>query len=214
MKHIIYRIFLKFFWIYYNWKNKTRIYNHNLPHRIKIGKKVMIRNKTEIGTDFSIGDYSYISGPINYIEAAHIGKYCSIARQCVIGVSGHPYHWVTTGSIIHIPYYGFIDENVTQPQKSAVVIGNDVWVGINAIISRGVSIGHGAIIAAGAVVTKDVEPYSIVGGSPAKHIKYRFSKEVIEQLLLINWWDWDESKLKIESKYMYDINTFVSRNSK
>ncbi|PSK94456.1 hypothetical protein B0I18_101612 [Taibaiella chishuiensis] len=213
IKTLIYKVYLEIYWRLYNLKHNTRIYNHQIPKNIKIGKKVMIRSNTTIGSDFSIGDYSHISGPINYIEAAHIGKHCSIARQCVIGVSGHPYDWATTCPIIHIPYYGFIDENVHQPQKDAVVVGHDVWVGINAIISRGVKIGNGAVIAAGAVVTKDVEPYAIVGGTPAKLIKYRFRKEIIDALQKMQWWDWDDAKLKQEAKYMYDIEEFVRRNA-
>lgn len=212
MKEFIYRIFLEFYWRVYNLKHKTKIYNRSISRRTKIGKRVMIRKNTTIGVDFSIGDYSYISGPINYVEAAHIGKHCSIARQCVIGVSGHPYHWVTTGSMIYTPEYGFIDETVHQPQKGPVIIGNDVWIGINAIISRGVTIGDGAIVGAGAVVTKDVAPYAIVGGAPAKHIKFRFDEDTINALLAMKWWDWDDVKLKQEAKYMYDIETFLKRN--
>lgn len=172
----------------------------------------MIRKNTEIGFDVSIGDYSYISGPINYIEAARIGKFCSIARQTVIGVSDHNYNWVTTHPIIVDKRYRFISENEPEPQKAAPIIGNDVWIGINSIIQRGVEIGDGAVIAAGSIVTKNVEPYSIVGGVPAKHLKYRFTEKQIEALMKIKWWDWERERIKEESRYMYDIEMFIARN--
>ena len=81
------------------------------------------------------------------------------------------------------------------PQKGNINIGNDVWIGYNATIMAGVTIGDGAIIATNATVVKDVEPYSIVGGNPAKEIKKRFSEEVIRKLLALKWWDWDIEKI-------------------
>jgi serine acetyltransferase len=80
----------------------------------------------------------------------------------------------------------------------------------------GVKIGHGAIIAAGALVTKDVEPYSVVGGNPAKHLKYRFDEEQVKNLLDIAWWDWEESKIKEEAMVLWsqDINHFIEKNKK
>jgi len=95
-----------------------------------------------------------------------------------------------------------------------VVIGSDVWVGYEALVLSGVTIGDGAVIAARAVVTKDVEPYSIVGGNPAKHIKYRFDEPTREALLRIKWWDWPEEKVK---RFRHEIDSpevarFVSRH--
>lgn len=202
-----------FYWKLYNWRSKSKIYNYRLSRGIKLGKHVMIRSQTEIGLDVSVDDYSYISGPINYIESAHIGKYCSIARQTVIGVGDHNYNWVTTHPIIVSSEYGLIAKNHSEPQKPAPVIGNDVWIGINAIVFRGVKIGHGAVVAAGSVVTKDVEPYSIVGGIPAKHLRYRFDENVVTSLLKIEWWNWNSDKIKEEARYMYDIELFIKRHS-
>jgi acetyltransferase-like isoleucine patch superfamily enzyme len=202
-----------FYWNIYNARFNTRIYNYKLSRSVKPGKQVMIRRGVEIGWDFSIGDYSYISGPVNYVEAAHIGKFCSIARQTVIGVSNHNYNWLSTHPFIVSKAYNFISNNVSQPQKPAPVIGNDVWIGINSVISRGVTIGDGAVIAAGSVVTKNVEPYSIVGGVPAKHIKFRFNDDAIKALLKIQWWDWPGDKIKQEATYMHNIEAFIRRNS-
>lgn len=207
------KYFMNFlYWRKYNKRTNSSILNYNTPTSIVLGKSVMIRAKTEIGLDVRIGDFSYISGPVNYIEAAHIGRFCSIARQCVIGVGNHNYNWITTHPFLVNQEYDFIKENITEPQKPAPIIGNDVWIGINSIIQRGVKIGDGAVIASGSVVTKDVAPFSIVGGVPAKHLKFRFSEEQIQQLMKISWWDWDIKKIKAESHYMYNIDEFIKRN--
>ena len=168
----------------------------------------MIRKGSEVSQSVILGDYSYISGPGSYIEAAVIGKFCSIARNVTIGVSAHNFNWLTTHPIIVSSDYGFIDSNVKEPQKSIPIIGNDVWIGMNSIIMRGVTIGDGAVIAAHSVVTKDIEPYSIVGGNPAKHIKYRFSKDIIEKLLQIQWWNWTDDEIKQNIDLFYHPENF------
>ena len=183
------------------WQIMNRLRGHQVEStqvgfRARIGRHVIIREGSEVESSVEIGDYSYISGPRAYIEAATIGKFCSIARQTTIGVSGHDYKKVTTHPFIIDPAYEFVCENGSQTQKLPPVIGHDVWIGMNCVVHRGVTIGHGAVIASDAVVTTDVRPYSIVGGNPARHIKYRFSPEVIDSLLRIEWWNWDEIRLK------------------
>jgi len=117
-------------------------------------------------------------------------------------MTNHPVDWITTSPIAYsgwrnTPYQGIKRTYERNNQKT--VIGNDVWIGVNAIINRGVKIGDGAIIASGAIVTKDVYDYSIVGGVPAKHIKFRFDEETIKKLKKIKWWEKDESLLnKVE----------------
>lgn len=204
---------LYFYWRYRNINEGLKIYNYSLSPRTILGKKTMVRKGTEIG-EISLDDYSYISGPRSYVEQAKIGKYCSIARQVVIGVSGHNYEWVTTSPIITSKEYGFIKNNVAEPQKDMPIIGNDVWIGMNAIIMRGVTIGDGAVIAAGSVVTVDVLPYSIVGGVPAKHIRDRFTEEQICKMLKIKWWDWEENKIKENISLFYNIEEFISKHYK
>lgn len=208
LKRFIRKILLYIYWTYRNKKEGLMIYNKTISPKVKIGKKVMIRKGTDVG-NIEIDDYSYISGPISYIEEAKIGKYCSIARQVVIGVSGHNYNWVTTSPIITTPLYNIIDDFKEEEQKPAPVIGNDVWIGMNAIIMRGVTIGDGAVIASGAVVTSDVKPYSIVGGVPAKHIKFRFNEKQIEALQQIKWWNWSEEKIKKNKELFYEIDKFI-----
>lgn len=196
------------YWFAYNLRGGA-IYVNTLSLKTKLGKGVLIRSGNEIG-EIEIGDYSYISGPRAYVECATIGKYCSIARQTIIGVSDHDHGWLTTSPIASSKCYGFIDVDKQQRQKAPPVIGNDVWIGANSIIFRGVTVGDGAVVAAGSVVTKDVPAYAIVGGVPAKVIKMRFSNEIIKILLDMKWWDWPESKIKESAKYMDDIDNFVN----
>ena len=127
----------------------------------------------------------------------YIGKYCSLANGVCIGVGNHPYQYLTTPPFTYmdndIQLYGDMpvepENRVEIPKPQKTIIGNDVWIGHNAIVIGGVTIGDGAIVGAGAVVTKDVEPYSIVGGVPARHIKYRFSEEIRKELVELKWWD-------------------------
>lgn len=93
-------------------------------------------------------------------------------------------------------------------EDELIEIGNDVWIGTIAVILSGVHIGDGAVVGAGAIVTKDVEPYEIVGGVPAKHIRYRFSKEMIASFLRIKWWDWPLSKIEENIELFYQPELF------
>lgn len=119
-----------------------------------------------------------------------IGSFCSISANCNLVLGGnHRTDWITTYPFGHLP--GSIVH--TPPQSNGDIrIGNDVWIGINVTIMSGVQIGDGAVIAANSHVVKNVEPYSIVGGNPAKHIRYRFSKEDIDKLLALQWWNWSD----------------------
>ena len=96
-----------------------------------------------------------------------------------------------------------------------IIIENDVWVGARSTIMSGVKISNGAVVAAGSVVTKDVPPYTIVGGNPARIIKYRFDESQIEKLLKISWWDWDEDKIRENAELMWssDIDKFIENTN-
>lgn len=204
------KIYLKLYWKYRNYKEKTMIQECFLVSRkAKIGKQVMIRRDVFIGDGVEIGEYSYVSGPNSFICSGQIGKFCSIARGVTIGMGNHNYNWVTTHPIMVDKKYNFIEEDIEQPQKNETIIGNDVWIGVNALVMRGIKIGNGAVIAAGSVVTKDVEPYSIVGGNPAKFIKYRFSIETILMLENIRWWDWDKKTIENNIKHFYNVDNFI-----
>lgn len=186
-------------WAYWQLMNKlrgTEVEGGGVSPKAQIGRRAIVRRGSEVGADVVLGDYSYISGPRSYIEAARIGKFCSIARQVIIGPGDHDIHAVTTHPFPRSPAYGGLARvGVALPQKSPPVIGNDVWIGINSIVMRGVTIGNGAVIAANSVVTRDVAPYSIVGGIPARHLKQRFAPATQEALEKCEWWNWPDDKI-------------------
>jgi len=127
-----------------------------------------------------------------------IGKFCMIASDVKFIMNGANH---LTNALTSYPFAIFNNgwenamENKSYPHKGDINIGNDVWIGFNATIMAGVTIGDGAIIATNSTVVKDVEPYSIVGGNPANEIKKRFSEKTINELLEIKWWNWDIEKI-------------------
>lgn len=138
-----------------------------------------------------------------------VGNFCSIAANVKVYLGGnHRIDWVTTYPFGHINQEIFnLFDGTGHPQtKGDVNIGNDVWIGDNVVIMSGITIGDGAVIANNSHVVKNVEPYSIVGGNPAKLIKYRFSKEIIEKLLEIKWWYWDDDKINNHTYLLCDTN--------
>lgn len=148
-----------------------------------------------------MGKHSYInSGRI--ASGVYIGRYCSIGNSVTIGTGHHDMNLVSTSSWFDSDAAPSVKKT---PDGALVRIKNDVWIGDRVIIMSGVTVGNGAVIGAGAVVTKDVEDYSIVVGLPAKHLKYRFSPEIIQRLLQLRWWELDDQLLK--SHRLLDIET-------
>lgn len=134
----------------------------------------------------------------NLSTKLHIGKYCSIADEIHVYLGGnHNMNSVTTFpfSIDSTPDNLFGTKGSQPLSKGDIHIGNDVWIGSNVSIMSGIEIGSGSVIAAFSHVVKDVLPYEVVGGNPARHIKFRFSKDIINQLLEIAWWDWPQDKI-------------------
>lgn len=148
-----------------------------------------------------IGAFTKFDGEVGdgRIRNVKIGRYCSVAKHVDIGVPQHPVNWLSISPRQYFPdfqiwtkAYGKEVSRIPFGGESKITeIGNDVWIGDRVLIMGGVKIGDGAIIAAGAVVTKDVPPYAVVGGVPAKVIKYRFNAETIKKLLDIQWWKYD-----------------------
>jgi virginiamycin A acetyltransferase len=158
-----------------------------------------------------VGDFTYYDDPkgpehfednvlyhFDFIgDKLVIGKFCSIAADVRFIMNGgnHPTDWFTT---FPFPIFGNGWETALPerwPMKGDTIVGNDVWIGYGALIMPGLTIGDGAIIAAGSVVTKNVQPYAIVGGNPAQAIRYRFDEITISKLKKISWWNWDTDKI-------------------
>lgn len=161
-----------------------------------------------------VSDNTYIQAASMIINTK-IAKFCSIAGDVKIGLPDHPTHMVSTSPIFYdntqpLPFF-FVENMTFTATKKTTIINCDVWIGQNSIIKAGITVGVGAVIGAGSVVTKDVEPYSIVGGVPARHIKYRFEKEIREKLLTSKWWDFDEDKLKILARYFESPKSFLEK---
>lgn len=154
---------------------------------------------------------------INTLSAAYdceIGNYCSIARECYIGAATHPLDWVSTSACFYLKsnFTGVCYHEEEFEWNKHTKIGNDVWLGFRTIVLGGVTIGDGAVVGAGSIVTKDIGPYEIWAGCPAKFIRKRFNDETIENILQTKWWNWDESEI---SKYADCFNNpieFVKRN--
>ena len=155
-----------------------------------------------------IGSYTYINRDA-LIQHATIGNYCSIAQDVVIGLGKHPLHLFATSPLFYRAKnplnIQLIAHDLPFDEYEHITIGSDVWIGARATIMHGINIGHGAVIAASAVVSKDVPPYAVVGGVPAKVIKYRFPEHVIAQLLDQKWWDLPAEQVHKKRSVLEDI---------
>jgi len=208
-------------WIKYSIKNLLIVLKYRKKHlfvgsNVKIwncsfGNFVSIKDGASIGKS-SFGDFTYI-GFNTKVSRAKIGRFCYIGPDVKIGLGGkHPSNFVSTHPIFYSiqkqAQITFADKNYFE-EYADIIIENDVWVGANALITEGVRIENGAIIAAGAVVTKDVPPYAVVGGVPAKIIKYRFEEDVIQKLLEDKWWEKDIYWLKENFKSFHTIDEYL-----
>lgn len=214
-------------------KLKFEIFRFQNRHKVKIGKRCMVYNtlfegKNSIASGTRItnskvgyGSYININSSLSFVK---IGRYCSIADNVCVSLGNHPTNHVSTHPAF---YYNtekqigwtyhkgepLFDEIYKYPKGEdfyQVIIGNDVWIGSHAIIMGGIRIGDGAVIASGAVVTRDVEPYSIVGGVPAKLIKMRFTEEQRTSLLRIKWWNKSPIEIKNSYRSFSDVNNFIN----
>lgn len=166
-----------------------------------------------IAADSYVGSYTYLFGE-NDIYNCTIGKFNSIATGVRINPVQHPMR--QRAAAHHFTYrahhYGLGEEDaefLERRKELTVTTGHDVWMGHNAIIMGGVTIGNGAVVAAGAVVTHDVAPYEIVGGVPARHMGWRYDKEIIDAMERIQWWNWSHETLKARLKEFNNVEKFV-----
>lgn len=180
------------------------ITNSNIDGTAVIFSGCQVMNST-------MGQYSYC-GYDCVILNCDIGSFCSIAANVAIGSAEHPLNWVSMSPVFENVKHSGPPRRFARlplPENKRTVIGNDVWIGYGAIIKAGVSIGTGAVIGSGAVVTKDIEPYAIVAGCPAKLIRYRFDKSLCERLLDSEWWNLPEKDLDALGETMQNPETFL-----
>ena len=188
----------------------SKVSNSSMIMDCRIDKTAAVRNRARL-YHVTIGRYSYVSRE-TLIQHTDIGSFCSISEKCNIGMPSHPVSMVST-SPVFLKGNNYLKENFAEIEyehRPKTVIGNDVWIGANALIKSGVHIGNGAIIAAGAVVVKDVPPYAIVGGVPAKIIKYRFDEHLIREIQEIEWWKLDFAKLQRIGEKMSNAELFTN----
>ena len=176
-------------------ENNTTVYSHSSLSKI----------------DF--GAYSYVSDNATMARMT-VGRFTSIGPGFVCGYGEHPTNFVTTSPVFYSTRrqcgVSFTETDHYDEQRPTT-IGNDVWIGARVFVRDGVKIGHGALIAAGAVVTKDVPDYAMMGGVPAKLIRYRFPEDVVRELLEIQWWNWSEERLREAQPKLAqpDVNQFL-----
>lgn len=193
--------------------SKSKIHNNvNIDNNSTIGKNTVLFNSVSI-QNTKIDNYSYIQSN-SVISSTNIGKFCSIASNVNIGLAEHPTNFISTSPIFYdntqpLPFF-FSKKQEFKNIYSTTNIEADVWIGQSAIIKSGVNIRVGAIIGAGAVVVKDVEPYSIVGGVPAKHIKYRFDEVLKDELIQSKWWQYTDEQIIELSSYFSKPKELVS----
>lgn len=189
--------------------------NSSIPMNLKLGKYTVIEKSVDIHKQLEyIGDGTYICQGTYIYHCEKIGKYCSIARDVGIGIGSHPTDWTYTSPLFYNKSRGLVEKSTYDYIKKdkKVVIGNDVWIGAKALILNGVNVGNGAIIAAGSVVTKDIEPYAIVAGVPAKVIKYRFDNFIIDQLRENDISNLEIDIIKSDIHNIQNVESFIEKN--
>lgn len=162
--------------------------NYPLNSTNVLEDNVLLDKSVVLMSHVKIGRWTYLRRDVFVDDYTEIGRYCSIANDVIIAASEHP---ITNFSTHPISY----DVENYPGKETKTIIGNDVWLGTRAIIKKGVKIGDGAVVASGAIVTKDVPPYAVVAGVPTKIIKYRFDDEIIEKLLDLQWWNFPFEKI-------------------
>lgn len=167
-----------------------------IDNKSSVDRKAKVNRSAKIFRS-TIGRYSYV-GKRSSLVNAEVGAFCSIASDVCVGMGTHDLAKLSTSPLFTEKYNGtghsWVEQTPFPFEK--VIVGNDVWIGERAMIMGGKTVGDGAVIGAGAVVTKDVPPYAIVGGVPAKVIRYRFPEEIVDRLEASKWWNLPDDKLK------------------
>ncbi len=212
MRYFIKKIYYLINFIFYTIKfSKSKLYFPSIFKKSIFGTNVIVSSNCEI-VNTTIDNFSYVSKN-TIILNTDIGKFCSIASGVKINLPNHPINFVSTHPIFYSNTYTKLNKIEISKfnESNRVAIGNDVWIGENSIILTGIKIGNGAVIASGAIVTKDVPDYAVVGGVPAKLIKYRFSKEEISLLLTNKWWNLPLNIILTDLDKFTSINSFFEK---
>lgn len=162
-----------------------------------------------------IGKYSYI-GNNSFVSDTDIGSFTSISTDCYIGGTSHPTDWVSTSPVFH-KWENIMKKNFARHEFEIfkrTTIGNDVWIGNRVMIKAGVKIADGAVVGMGSIVTKDIGPYEIWAGNPARLIRKRFDDETIDALEKMKWWNWNDEKIESLSGVMTDVAKFIEMRDK
>jgi len=180
-------------------QNPSCIFGRNIfvDHLSSLGKFNVLFDNVSI-VDSAIGDHTYVQKNA-IIVASSIGKYCSIGGNSAIGLPQHEINFASSHPVFYLQNTPLARKYCKSDHgtfSDRVDIGNDVWVGYGAMIMSGVKVGTGAIIGAGSIVTKNVHPYAIVAGSPARLLRYRFDEELIKRLLVSKWWEMPDNWLE------------------
>lgn len=175
-----------------------------LRDSVTLGRGVYVGRGTRLDGNVTVGAWTDLMANVEAFGEVDIGKYCAVARRSTFQGRGHAIQRACIERDLYVEHLGTEFETVS---RGPIVVGNDVWIGVDTIFLSGVEVGHGAVVGAGSVVTKDVEPYSIVAGVPAEHRGYRFDEPVRSQLLDLGWWDWPIEKIKRNEQFFTtDLN--------
>jgi len=190
------------YWPYF----KSSLFNSTVDKFVKLAPPYKL-------IDSKIDEGTYIA-PNSMISVTEIGKFCSIGPNFLSGWGIHPSNGLSTSPM----FYSTLKQNGQTlsvvdkiEERKKIKIGNDVFIGSNVTILDGVTIGDGAIIGAGAVVSKNIPPFAIAVGCPIEIIKYRFSQDIIDKLLKIKWWDFNDVDLKNVERYFFDVEIFIDK---
>ncbi|OVE85798.1 acetyltransferase [Natronolimnobius baerhuensis] len=165
---------------------------------IDLGPRTRLSRGCVLSGDVTVGRGTNLEPNCDLIGDVSLGNYCAIARDCIFQETNHK---LDQPSLQIRLYDEVLDSGLEVTSNGAITVGNDVWIGARAVVLSGVTIGDGAVIGAGSIVTDDVEPYAVVAGVPAERIKWRFPDDIRERLLDLEWWEWDEDRIRANQPF-------------